>query len=237
MISTEKIKIKKWQFFDKETRTTNIFLTTEVNSKQKAGWQKVCFAFIAKGGERYLTIGYDEFVKKELLKKVKKNKKKELYYYIDDVSLIAINDSSSCVCNSVQPIVTPQDSSINKVVPLIKDSIIVGKPIVLQNVFFDNNKAVVLPTSHTELDKLYTYLNQNTALHIVINGYTDNVGKEVDNLSLSSARAKAVANYLTNKGIVSTRISYKGYGSSNALNDNSTEVYRAINRRVEFVVE
>ena len=108
--------------------------------------------------------------------------------------------------------------------------------VVLKNVFFDVNKFDLKPESEAELDILVRLMNENPTLKIQIGGHTDNVGKPVDNLTLSNNRAKAVVTYLVSKGIVATRLSAKGFGETQPLDDNKTEEGRAKNRRTEMKV-
>lgn len=108
--------------------------------------------------------------------------------------------------------------------------------IVLKNIFFDTKQFALKPQSIVELDKVIQLLTDNPNLKIQISGYTDNVGKPADNLKLSSGRAVAVVNYLLNKGISNNRLSFKGYGETNAVTDNNTEEGRAKNRRTELIV-
>ncbi|MGL6268127.1 MAG: OmpA family protein, partial [Chitinophagaceae bacterium] len=86
------------------------------------------------------------------------------------------------------------------------------------------------------LDILVQLLNENPALKIQINGHTDNIGKAADNLTLSNNRAKAVVTYLNSKGISPARLSFKGFGASKPIADNSSEEGRAQNRRTELQV-
>lgn len=79
-------------------------------------------------------------------------------------------------------------------------------------------------------------MEENNKTMIEINGYTDNIGSEGDNLKLSEDRARAVFDYLADKGIHQKRMSFKGWGESNPLADNETEEGRKINRRVEVVI-
>ena len=108
------------------------------------------------------------------------------------------------------------------------------EPIILKNVFFDTGSAVLLPSSEPELDKLHSLLTANPHLNIQLNGHTDNVGKEEDNLSLSVARAKAVYAYLIDKGIAASRLRSKGFGESVPIESNDTAAGRRQNRRTEF---
>jgi outer membrane protein OmpA-like peptidoglycan-associated protein len=108
--------------------------------------------------------------------------------------------------------------------------------IVLKNIFFDPNKYELKPESEAELNVVVQLLKDNPTLHIQINGHTDNSGKTTDNMSLSENRAKAVTNYLTAKGIVAGRLSFKGFGESQPVADNATPEGRAKNRRTELSV-
>ncbi|MBZ4170992.1 OmpA family protein, partial [Escherichia fergusonii] len=80
------------------------------------------------------------------------------------------------------------------------------------------------------LDRLWQLLTENPGLKIEISGHTDNIGKAEDNQVLANNRAKAIADYLVNKGIPQSRISYKGYGATQPIADNQTEAGRAQNR-------
>lgn len=119
----------------------------------------------------------------------------------------------------------------------VKDSDIAEiKIIPLKNVFFNTGKFDLLPASFAELDVQVDFLNANPELKIEVSGHTDNIGTEASNQLLSQNRAKAVADYLIQRGISSTRISYKGYGSTKPITTNDTEDGRAKNRRVELKV-
>ncbi len=120
----------------------------------------------------------------------------------------------------------------------IKDStrIATPKPTVLKNVLFKSGSAALLEDSYEELDQLFRLLSTNPELKIQINGHTDNVGNEATNQTLSTARAKAVADYLIGLKINPTRIKYKGFGKSKPIDSNDTETGRRNNRRTEFEI-
>ena len=111
-----------------------------------------------------------------------------------------------------------------------------GASIVLKNIFFDFNKYELKPSSTDELNKVVLLLTENPAIHIQISGFTDNVGKESDNLLLSLNRARSVTGYLTGKGIHPKRISFKGFGASKPIADNNTDQGKALNRRTELSI-
>ncbi|HWB28155.1 MAG TPA: OmpA family protein [Chitinophagaceae bacterium] len=108
--------------------------------------------------------------------------------------------------------------------------------VALKNIQFDLNSYQLKPVSLTELDKLLELMTDNPTVHVQISGYTDNIGNDADNLTLSTNRAKAVAEYLMSKGIGADRLTWKGYGAAKPIADNSTEEGRAKNRRTAFTI-
>jgi outer membrane protein OmpA-like peptidoglycan-associated protein len=112
----------------------------------------------------------------------------------------------------------------------------VGAKIVLNNIFFDFNKSSLRPESVAELDRLYKLMNDMPTLRLEISGHTDNIGSASYNKKLSQNRAKAVVNYLTDKGVESSRLEFKGYGFDQPIASNKTEAGRQQNRRTEFKV-
>ncbi|WP_207426305.1 OmpA family protein [Pedobacter sp. SYSU D00535] len=119
-------------------------------------------------------------------------------------------------------------------VPLQK--IEVGKLATLSNIFFETNKADLLPESEVELQQLIHFMNANPKVSIEIAGHTDNVGEEKTNQVLSENRARRVYGYLVNNRIAPQRLSFKGYGESKPLLSNTTEEGRQKNRRTEFKI-
>jgi len=116
------------------------------------------------------------------------------------------------------------------------DKIDVGAKMVLNNIFFETNKATIKPESEGELELLANLLIENPTIRLEISGHTDNVGSYRANQKLSEARAKSVVEYLVAKGVGSSRLEYKGYAFNQPVADNNTAEGRAQNRRVEFKV-
>ncbi|MDY0315108.1 MAG: OmpA family protein, partial [Bacteroidales bacterium] len=112
----------------------------------------------------------------------------------------------------------------------------VGSKIVLKNIFFDYGKETLRTTSFPELDRLVALLNSYPSMTIEIGGHTDSHGSLKLNTDLSEARAKSVVDYLVDKGISKTRLSYKGYAYLQPIASNDTDDGRQQNRRVEFKV-
>ena len=109
-------------------------------------------------------------------------------------------------------------------------------PIVLRNVLFETGSAELKSESLFELNQLLQLLEKNSSLKIQINGHTDNVGSDENNLLLSTNRAKAVVDFLIKNGIAASRLSHQGFGETKPIESNETDWGRQSNRRTEFVM-
>jgi outer membrane protein OmpA-like peptidoglycan-associated protein/Tol biopolymer transport system component len=123
----------------------------------------------------------------------------------------------------------------------IKDTICmermeVGTEIVLRNIFFDVDKATLRKESVNELERLYKIMKDNPTLKIEIAGHTDSDGTDEHNMTLSHNRAKAVYDYVVNKGIDANRMTWKGYGESQPEAPNDTPENKQRNRRTVIKV-
>nr|GFD16701.1 hypothetical protein [Tanacetum cinerariifolium] len=72
--------------------------------------------------------------------------------------------------------------------------------------------------------------------NVLVEGHTDNTGTDAINQPLSEQRAQSVASALTAQSVASSRITTKGYGSTQAVGDNTTAEGRQANRRVEVAI-
>ncbi len=131
----------------------------------------------------------------------------------------------------------PEDAVAKKIKKdVLLNKIEVGTKIVLNNIFFDFNKATLRDESIAELDRLYKLLDEMPSLKIEISGHTDNVGSATYNQQLSENRAKSVVNFLKEKGIATGRLQYKGYGFTQPIASNDTPEGMQMNRRTEFKI-
>ncbi|MBP7809198.1 MAG: PD40 domain-containing protein [Bacteroidia bacterium] len=137
----------------------------------------------------------------------------------------------------------PKESNyheINKAVTL--NPITVGSKIVLNNIFFDFDKATLRPLSNVEIKNLVTIMRANPTMKVEISGHTDSKGNDEYNKKLSEERAQAVVNKLIESGISANRFKAKGYGetkhvapNTNADGSDNPEG-RQLNRRVELTI-
>jgi outer membrane protein OmpA-like peptidoglycan-associated protein len=140
----------------------------------------------------------------------------------------------------------------------------ISAPVLIDNIFFDFDKATLRPESEESLDKLVTLLNENSNVTIELSAHTDNRGSNDYNQRLSQRRAESVVRYLIEHGIAADRLTPVGYGESkpktikkkltekydwlkaddqlteefiNALDDEEKkEICHQLNRRTEFIV-
>lgn len=126
---------------------------------------------------------------------------------------------------------TPPQESVSAPVIVQADSIIV-----LNEVLFETDRYQLKPAIYPKLDSVVSFMYSKPALEIIISGHTDNTGTEKHNLQLSEHRARAVAEYLLDKGIDPNRIQHTGYGSAKPVMNNDTATGRLKNRRVEMLI-
>ena len=132
----------------------------------------------------------------------------------------------------VRPEPVEYKEEITEVAPELE----VGESITLKNVFFQTGKYTLLDVSIVELDKVVEMMQKHPNMRIELGGHTDNVGRPEANQKLSEQRAKAVYDYLVKKGISADRLTYKGYGQTEPVADNTTPEGRRQNRRTVFTI-
>ncbi len=104
------------------------------------------------------------------------------------------------------------------------------------NITFPSNQHDLKTDFYDVLDSVALVLEEFDKTIIVVAGYTDNVGSDEYNQSLSEQRAKSVASYLKGKKVVEARFETVGFGEKNPIADNGTAEGRALNRRVELTL-
>lgn len=109
----------------------------------------------------------------------------------------------------------------------------VGEIMQLANIFFGFDSVELKKESVTELAKLSKLLNENPAIIVEVGGYTDSIGTQAYNISLSERRAKTVVKYLIDKGIEPGRLKIRAYGAASPIGTNITDEGRKLNRRTE----
>ncbi len=201
--------LSKWQLSKIEG---NNFTFIEILGDQfiidEISWTKVSTTFVANGGEQFITFGnFKDNASTRRQKLVKEKNVKGAYYYLDMIY----------VGEGIQ-------------------SYALEEAHVFENVFFNFDEFELGNNGAQEIKRVFNYLQSDSTLQIVINGYTDSLGTNSYNMELSNKRATAVANRLIQLGLASKRITWKGFGAARPLGNNVDEEGRAQNRRVEFII-
>ena len=104
-------------------------------------------------------------------------------------------------------------------------------------VLFATGQATILPGAQAQLNQVADALKTQAEHHFTVEGHTDNQGTDAINNDLSNRRANAVRDYLIVRGVSADAITAQGFGSTRPVADNRTTEGRAMNRRVEIVVD
>jgi len=113
----------------------------------------------------------------------------------------------------------------------------VGEAYTINDILFATNSFSLNNKTKFILRGFARFLQENKSIRVAINGHTDDVGDDAENLALSDNRAKAVKQYLSSQGISKKRLSAKGYGEAEPKVENTSPANRAQNRRTDFVIE
>jgi outer membrane protein OmpA-like peptidoglycan-associated protein/tetratricopeptide (TPR) repeat protein len=158
-----------------------------------------------------------------------------------DFTVVGSKDTYFTNTEKVSTVGKKQSESMFVKLRLELERIVVNKPIVLENIYYDLDKYDIRPDAAAGLDKLVTILNDNPGIRIELSSHTDSRADDRYNDVLSQRRADAAVRYIINHGISSGRITAKGYGERQLVNDCSngsdcTEEAHQQNRRTEFKV-
>ncbi len=208
-------------------------------------WITVEDTIVAEGGEQIITLG--TFIPDKMLNpkkngdgqnifyetmEVPKRERPQIaYYFVDDI-IVSTVDKQPMLSEAVTKTLEPATQLESPYFGYLQE----GDKVVLNNIYFEFDKSVLLPESYAELEELLNFLNIYSEYKIKITGHTDNKGSDDYNLKLSLERAIAVARYLYQKGIPLARLEYEGMGSKDPIASNDTEIGQAKNRRVEFEI-
>ncbi|MGS0524813.1 OmpA family protein [Zobellia nedashkovskayae] len=154
--------------------------------------------------------------------KTKRNAKQGAYYYVD---MVEVSEAKNNIAKQEVVLANVESRTFE-----------LDKIHVFEDVLFAFDKATLLETAKKELGSIYFYLLKNKTLHISINGFTDSIGSNTYNRSLSKKRAKAVAEYLVHLGLDKNRVVWQGHGGDKPIANNATSEGRKQNRRVEFII-
>ncbi len=113
------------------------------------------------------------------------------------------------------------------------DNLVLNMP---SGVTFATNQSAIQPQFRTTLDQVAQTLTSYEKTYIDVYGHTDSTGNDGINIPLSQNRARSVADYLTTRGVQSARMATQGFGASQPVADNTSEMGKQANRRVEIKI-
>jgi outer membrane protein OmpA-like peptidoglycan-associated protein len=216
----------------------------------KNQWVLFSGIYKANGGEKYVTIGSFRAIEDLNMVRIRARLRKRMhffsYYYIDNVFISPIRDTSECQCTAWSKTLDPKFKNKTYLPQDTIDfvskneyfgTVVYDKPFRLNNVYFNFDKTDLLPESNQELDKLYDLLKSLKKVRVTILGHTDSMGTEAYNKALSENRALSVQEYLLDKGFDPQYIKAIGYGFAKPVAPNATPEGRKLNRRVEFILQ
>jgi len=111
-----------------------------------------------------------------------------------------------------------------------------GDKMVLNNIQFSLNSAMLTADGKKEMDKLVALMKENGTLEILLSGHTSSEGSAALNRELSLKRVRSCKDYIAGYGIDEGRITIRGFGPDKPIAPNDTETNRAKNRRVEMEI-
>jgi outer membrane protein OmpA-like peptidoglycan-associated protein len=111
-----------------------------------------------------------------------------------------------------------------------------GLVVSMPDVLFDFNKYTLKPEARERLARISGIVVAYPDLKLQIEGYTDSIGTDEYNQTLSEKRADTVRAYLVSSGVSMDSVAARGMGKADPIGDNSTTAGRKLNRRVEMIV-
>lgn len=111
-----------------------------------------------------------------------------------------------------------------------------GSTFTIDDILYKTNSSELDKKSLLVLNGFANWLKENPDIKIEIQGHTDDLGADADNLALSQDRAFTVMEYLASQGIPTSRMKFKGYGETQPKVPNISDTNRAKNRRTDFKI-
>lgn len=242
--------------FASDGKTPIIDESSVLHAKNKVinatfGWELVCATYIAKGGEKFLTIGNftaDDATKNERNKKVDNFKGTQLvaaYYYIDDVSVKLLEQDEVCDCG-VDEAVNDISTTIYAKAVVLNDKMTPQQKIDAQSTYFAFGKDRLAPQGIDALNLVAAEMKAHQEITITLVGHSD---KAEDDLAekkpiyadMDKKRIATVKEYLVSKGVPAARIMTKTVGNTESnpeiTESDDDDLKMAKNRRVTIMAK
>jgi len=158
----------------------------------------------------------------------------------DDSDYTAFSDVQEYMNESVS--FTTKDKPFGIIKEVINiEKVEVGQKFVMENIYYDFDKWDIRPEAAEELDKLVKIMKDNPSWKVELGSHADSRGSDSYNIELSQKRAESAVDYIVSRGISRDRITAKGYGESQLVNEcddgvECNEEQHQMNRRTEFTI-
>ncbi len=204
-------------------------------------WVGVCDTYVAKGLERYITIGNFKENGGTDIEKVKRPADEtrpqtfDAYYFIDKVSVVPVGTSGRCNCDAIDE--TKSDIIFGTRITANK-ALAPDVQLERSNVYFKRYQTPIDNSMDKFVGELVTIMKDNPSMKIELVGHIDATEEEKkkvrpDLKGLDLRRAEALKKVFTDAGVDGSRITVKGEGSEKPVSTTGSEVGEAKNRRVE----
>ena len=166
---------------------------------------------------------------------------KRMEAYVNVKGCILCFDGVGDVRPGVSDVMTKNNTRGTLLANVELDRVELNKSIKIENIYYDLAKWNIRKDAAAELDKLLITLKDNPSIIVELGSHTDCRGKDKYNLDLSQKRADAAVSYLVDNGIEASRITAKGYGETQHVNEcedgvRCSERRHQLNRRTELKI-
>ena len=203
------------------------------------GWDEICGVYKASGGEKFLTIGNFSSNGATINQRLKKSKTfsgaavVSAYYFIDNISVVAIDDETQCDCAADSK--TPETKFIYEIAPLNTDGMEPATIARMTSIYFAYGSEDISDNSMAHLKIMLQMLLDNPRSKIMITAHTDeNENEDPALLGLGAKRYEAIKLFLMENGINYTRILTEDKKDTKPADSGGTDLAKAKNRRITF---
>ncbi|NOQ72177.1 MAG: OmpA family protein [Crocinitomix sp.] len=204
------------------------------------GWDEVCGVYKATGGEKFLTIGNFSANGSTTNQRLKKSKTfsgaavVSAYYFIDNVSVVAIDDETMCECEVDAR--EPETKFIYEVAPMSSIEGMTAESVAKNtSIYFSSGSSEISENSQKHLDVMLKMWLENRDTKIMITSHTDESEDENPSLTtLGDERLEAVKLFFMENGINYTKVVTENAKNTKKADASGTDLAKAKNRRVTF---
>lgn len=221
------------------TSTNNVMHKDNPVFNGQFGWDQICGVYKAEGGEKFITIGNFSSNGETTNQRLKKSKDftgsevVSAYYFIDNISVVAIDDESQCHCSADDG--KPETNFIYEIAPLNIEGMEPADVASKSLIYFAYGEETISNNSQAHLKNIITMMLANGRSKIMISSHSDEGEAEDPELvGIGEKRLEAIKLYLMSNGISYTRIMTEDLKDTRPLDAANTELADAKNRCVTF---